>query len=39
MMSEFDRSGNDCLTAFFAGTIFLILFFVALVSLLGSCSA
>jgi cbb3-type cytochrome oxidase subunit 3 len=39
MTNEFDRSGNDCLTAFFAGTIFLILFFIALVFILGSFSA
>jgi len=35
--SEFDRSGNDCITAFFAGPILLVIFFVTMVFLFGGC--
>jgi hypothetical protein len=37
--NEFDRSGNDYVTSFFAGLFFLPVFFAALVFLLGGCEA
>jgi hypothetical protein len=35
--SEFDRSGNDCITAFFAGPILLLIVFAGMVFLFGGC--